>query len=413
MAGVLVLRHLGGQRYEWLPAGATDPMPGLREGALADVAAAAPQHRLVLLAPADEVLLTTATVPIRNPARMRQALPFALEEQVADDLRELHFAAGARDASDQVPAAVIRHDRLQGLIAPLAEAGLVPEAVYAEHDLLPTEPNASVWLIEGSRCMVRHPGQPPLAVEAEDLDELLMLGDPRLTASEGGAHLTVYLGPADRDRLGEGLESLRDELASLELRLLRDGPLGLLAPRAAEGKAINLLQGEYAAKNGTDKLWRPWRNVALLLLVLVVAMLLRDIAALRQLKAEEARLDEAIAATFREAMPGTRLVGTGRVQMERRLAAVRGSAAGGPSAPFLASAEAVSRALGSTAGVTIEAVSYRSGILELKLTVPGVDALDSIERQVEAAGNFEVTIQSANPRGEVVEGRLQVAERAS
>jgi len=48
--------------------------------------------------------------------------------------------------------------------------------------------------------------------------------------------------------------------------------------------------------------------------------------------------------------------------------------------------------------------------MELKLAAPGVDALDRVQRQVEASGSLEADILSANPRGEEVEGRIQISE---
>jgi hypothetical protein len=48
--------------------------------------------------------------------------------------------------------------------------------------------------------------------------------------------------------------------------------------------------------------------------------------------------------------------------------------------------------------------------MELKLAAPSVDTLDRVQRQVEAGGELDANILSANPRDEGVEGRIQVAE---
>ena len=52
-------------------------------------------------------------------ARLRQALPFALEEQVAEDLNLLHFAAGRRAPNGEVPAAIVRRQDLDAWLATL------------------------------------------------------------------------------------------------------------------------------------------------------------------------------------------------------------------------------------------------------------------------------------------------------
>jgi general secretion pathway protein L len=97
-----------------------------------------------------------------------------------------------------------------------------------------------------------------------------------------------------------------------------------------------------------------------------------------------------------------------RAQMEQRLAAIGGPAMS-TDAPFLEAIEVVSGALGSAPEARIEAMSFRNGVMELKLSVPGVDTLDKIQRQIVAAGGFDSDILSANPRGDRYEGRLQVS----
>lgn len=93
--------------------------------------------------------------------------------------------------------------------------------------------------------------------------------------------------------------------------------------------------------------------------------------------------------------------------METRLAAIR-AARGGAEAPFLQSLEALSQAIGAAPGSSVVSLSFRTGIMEVKLTAPSVDALDSIQRSVEAAGSLDAAILSANPRGDAVEGRIQL-----
>ena len=56
----------------------------------------------------------------------------------------------------------------------------------------------------------------------------------------------------------------------------------------------------------------------------------------------------------------------------------------------------------------MESLSFRAGTMEVKLTAPNVDSLDTIQRSIEGAGTFDASILSANPRGDTVEGRIQL-----
>ncbi|MFY8136132.1 MAG: type II secretion system protein GspL, partial [Aquimonas sp.] len=56
-------------------------------------------REIVLLLPAESVLLTRAPRVARSEGLLRQALPFALEERLATPVEQLHFAfSGAGDA---------------------------------------------------------------------------------------------------------------------------------------------------------------------------------------------------------------------------------------------------------------------------------------------------------------------------
>ena len=381
---------------------------GVQHGTLIEAAAQAGQRRVIAITPATEVLLTSANVPIRNSARLRQALPFALEEQVAEDVADMHFAVGKRGTTGDLPVAAVRRERLEHWRDRLRAAEMEPVGIAAAHGLLPASPTATVWLIDGQSCYLRHPGDSPALLEGDSVDDFLMFGDPRSDEREGGAHLTVYLGVEEQTRHGEALEALRDEFASLEVRLLPDGPLPLLAAGAIAQPVINLLQGDYAPRTSIEKMWKPWRVAAMLAVGLIVLTIGRQVAELVNLQAQEQELDATIEEIFRDALPGVQRIVNPRAQMEQRLASIGGPGAS-TAAPFLEAIEVVSRAIGDAPEARIEAMSFRNGVMELKLSVPGVDTLDKIQREIVTAGGFESNILSANPKGSNYEGRLQVS----
>jgi general secretion pathway protein L len=408
MAEILVVRLSGDDEAEWMSVDLSGARAsGVSRGAVADAADMAAQRRVFTLAPADKVLLTSVTLPIRNQAKLRQALPFALEEQVAEDLDKLHFAAGRRTSEGETPVAIVRRDDMGEWLDRLRKGGLEPVAVLAEQAGVPESPTATIWLIEGDRCLVRRPGQPPFFVEGESVDELLLFADPRDDGADTGAHLTVYLGADDQSRHGPDLERLRGELGSLEIQLLPDGTLPHLASAVARDQGVNLLQGEYAPRTGIEKMWRPWRVAAMLLVALIAVVIGRQAAELVRLKKVDTALDQAIQTVFRQAMPDVQRIVNPRRQMETRLRAIRASR-GESDAPFLQSLEVLGKAVSATPGSRVESLSFRAGTMEVKLTAPNVDSLDAIQRSIEGAGSFDASILSANPRGDAVEGRIQL-----
>ena len=69
---------------------------GVGRGPLAGARAAVDARRAVVLVPALEVTAIQADLPAAGPARLRQMLPYSLEDSLADDVDQLSFAVGAR-----------------------------------------------------------------------------------------------------------------------------------------------------------------------------------------------------------------------------------------------------------------------------------------------------------------------------
>jgi general secretion pathway protein L len=409
MAETLVLRldpadpHTGA----WLvvdEAGRRIGVPGA--GAIATAAPSAAGRRIVVLAPAVDVLLTRVALPVRGASRILRALPFALEEQIAEDIEALQFAAGRSTSDGNVTAAAVDREQLESWLSALAEAELGPQVVCSEAEGTPAVPNHLNWLLESERCFARSGDGLPVVLEINSVEEALRYGPEFPGEADQPKHLSVYLTDAARAKYGEQLEALRERVASVEIRMLPDGVLPHLAAGVVTREPINLLQGSYAPRTQVDRLWKPWRAAAAMLAVLAVVLIGQQALRLVQLKQEEARLDEAIAAAFQQALPGARMEDP-RFQVERQLAALRGTGSAANES-FLAALETLGGALREAPGIRLEAISYRTGVLDLRLQAPSVDSLEQVRQAVARDGRFSATIQQANQRDDGVDGRIQL-----
>ena len=73
-------------------------------------------RRVAVILPASEVLATDSDAPAKSAAKLAQVIPYALEERVADEIENLHFAIGDRDAATgRVPVVVVARARIDAL----------------------------------------------------------------------------------------------------------------------------------------------------------------------------------------------------------------------------------------------------------------------------------------------------------
>ena len=135
----------GQDETEWLildEAGA--PTPSRQRGSLSLAAAVWRSGRVVVLAPAAQILLAEPALPPGGGPKLVRAVPFALEEQLTEDVDQLSFAIGHRRSNGATPVAVVSRSVLQGWIADLSAAGLEPQAIYPDISLMPENPGQTV-----------------------------------------------------------------------------------------------------------------------------------------------------------------------------------------------------------------------------------------------------------------------------
>jgi general secretion pathway protein L len=412
MAEIVVIRLLapaGDQRtittIEWVTVDSTGARLGpVRTGALEEVAPESATRRTIVLAPGTDVLLAEPVVPLKGSGKLAQVIPFALEEQLASDVDAMHFAIGKRDGSTGIPVAVVAHERITAWLAQLRAAGIEPQAIYGESGMVPPTPNGVSLLIDDSRVYVRRDATPGAVLDVQPLIEALQLG--LASGEESREHVTIYVSVDDYERERDLLEGLREFTASLQLKLLPDGVLSLFAVSAAQSTgAVNLLQGKYAVKRKLNISLAPWRYAAVLAGVFFAFHLGLKGWQYQHLQREDARLDSAIAEVYQMAMPGAAMSdpSTARKQMESRLTALRG---GMPAGGMLATVGTLAEAIVQVPGTDVEALSYRDHTTDLRVLAPSVDALDRI-RQFATERGMSAVIQSANPRDQKYEGRLQ------
>src|ERR1700683_2705523 len=191
MPQILLLRlpSPGQEETEWLVMDeAAGAVTARQRGPLTLAAAVSGSRKVVALAPAAQILLAEPELPPGSGVKLARAVPFALEEQLTEDIDHLNFAIGRRRSGGGTPVAVVSRAVLQGWVSSLTAAGLEPSALYPDISLIPENPGQTVLWLEKGRLAVRRPGALPFAVELSPVSEALavagLIADPLDTTYE-------------------------------------------------------------------------------------------------------------------------------------------------------------------------------------------------------------------------------------
>jgi len=369
-------------------------------GPVGDALGIAQGRRVVLLLPGTEVALAEPELPVRGGARLAQAVPFALEEQLASDVESLHFAVGARGAGEAgTPVAVVSRAQMDRWYGAFEAAGLRPSAAYSESQVVPVTPNVCTLLLDDETLHVRRAEGVPYALDARPLATALELAlGP---AADPGEHVVFYATPTEYERQRAVIEGLRARTATLQVKLLPEGALPLLAAQLPGAAAVNLLQGPYGAPSTIGVQLRQWRIPIALAAGTLLVFLLGQGLSLWQMRRAEKQLDAQIAALFSQVLPGQKMINA-REQVEGVL-----RRSGGGKSALLPAVSLLAKAVAQAPAARVESLSYRGDALEMRIVAPTVEALDGIKQAMSRSG-VEVALQSATPSGKAYEGHLQL-----
>jgi general secretion pathway protein L len=370
-----------------------------------ELAVAAAGRKVALIVPGADVLQLVANLPQASDARLQQLAPFALEDQVSEDIDTLHFALGARASdSGNTPVHVVARSLLEEWLARARALGLEPIAVYADSVLAPQLPSHLAVLVDGDHLVLRREGTQPVVLPASDpalaLD--LALG-PDDKPEE--LHIAVYASPEDWQQHGPKLEALRPRVASLKVQLSSGGVLPLLAQGLASDPPINLLQGGYRTRTEQGALWRRWRMAAVAAGILLLVHAGARFWELQQLRGAERALDTAIAQAAAVALPGEPLGGDLRRRVEQRMTLA--SAGGRGQGEWLHVLAAIAAAHDNVPVTRIEGLSFRPGQMELRVSGPDAASLEELSKALRASG-YTAQVTSGANQGEGFHGRVEM-----
>ena len=355
-------------------------------------------RRVVAFVPGTDVRLATVQVPARAPAKILQAAPFALEDQLAEDIDTLHFAIGAPGQADggAHPVAIVARDRMDAWLAPLRAREVKADALVPETLGLPV-PEAGHWvgLAEAGRVTMRTGPYTGFTCTLEDLGTCLQIADP-------DARMAVRLFVTrdvefDFSASGRPLELLPGYASGLEV----------LARHWQAGGGIDLLQGSYSERQDWQ-LAGPWRLIAVLAGIWVGLLAIYLAADAWRTGRELAAQTQANFERCQQLFP-TQCVDEFKVEgvVEQQLRLSKPGAGGAP--PMFQLLGTLAAALAANPGLTLESMQFREGVLYLALTGADLQALEGLRAWYGARRDARLEVDSANAGATGVQIRLKLS----
>ncbi|MDX1810622.1 MAG: type II secretion system protein GspL [Gammaproteobacteria bacterium] len=403
MRDILLIRigeELDGQA-SWLRLGDTVQTVQIERGDIAEASNRTSGAQVVGLVPSAAVLLTVAKVPTQNKQRMLNAIPFALEEELATDVEDLHFAIG--EAKDGVvPVAVVDRELMEKWQEVFRTAGITVDLLIPDIFVLPEKEDQWNLLLEQNSALLRTSDQSGMAFDTENLGLILPMLLKKYKESLP-ASLEVW-----RNEESSELVPLNSDELEIHSHNNSQGVLGLVNKESFDiSKAINLLQGAFSPVEQFGKYLRPWRLAGGLLAVWFVIALTGAFIKSSSLESQSNALKAEAEKIYLTAFPEAKKVVKPKAQMQQKLRELK-SGSGNAGITFMSLLADSGKVFRSTNGLVLRSIRYKNGTLDVDMELPNLQTLDQLKQSLMATKTMDVEIQSAASRNNKVQGRMQI-----
>ena len=346
-------------------------------------------QQVVVLIPSRDVLLSQTSINAQNQKQLKQALPYALEDGLIQDLETQHIAWQVQAQSSQVNVAVIAQARLREWRAACLARQIRPYAILPDVFALPwTQAGVTLWQ-QGDSIWLRT-GE--LSGYAATPSSLALMLYSLIDGRTEPLPLRLYM---------EQEHTLADDARFVIEPETQAETLSLSSIQPCLG--LNLLKGLQDENRAQLKQhWQRWKLVASLAVftaLLGLAFIGLDVYRLKQ---DLAQLDTQNLQLYQELFPDSPAPDARELKsrVDSDLMRVNNGATGGANSP-LASMAHFATAMQGIPNLKIMEMNSSAGILTIKVQTQEQQAIETLRANLEQNPAIPVSIQSSNEAGQV------------
>lgn len=267
------------------------------------------QGDLIILVSSIKISLNYIKIATRSLQQLRQALPYSLEERLAENIEELHFSLGKRDKENGISVAIIRNEVIKQILTTFEKKKLQPTIIMPDILAIPYPIDGWAILYLNGLALVRTGLQSGFAIEIDLLPNMLEMA---LNESSKNLPKIIWLYQTTHWKWDLNFPNLVE-------KTLPDHPLGLLANNIEKNNIINMLQGEYRQQSPIQQYIRPLILTATLAAFLGIVQIIEMFQHLLELRQTTNDLSQKIETLYKNTFPQSKKIINPRAQMAAKL----------------------------------------------------------------------------------------------
>ncbi|MBX3709946.1 MAG: hypothetical protein KIT56_05895 [Gammaproteobacteria bacterium] len=351
----------------------------------AELSLAASDKEVVVIVPGEDILLTSVMLPKMSRARLVQALPYALEEQLISDIEELHFALGEPMQDGSIAVAIVAREKIQEWLALLQSWKIQADVFLPMTLVLPFQENE--WQILVSDIVIVRTGIcQGFICDKSNLNEWVAIALSSGEKFPDAIHIHNYTPHTVAAELSAPVNITED--FNQPEQLYKD-----LALHVAHSHAMNLLQGAYKTKKFIfPRMRKIWNFTFYLVMTWVALLFLYPTVSYFILKQRLSGIETQMAQIYKRNFPQASSMIAPKLRMEEKLHKLMAQVENNK---LLVMIDYLDKAAVETPNITLKRFDFQNNQLTLEITALSSEDIDKFTHFLTQQG-FNLKQQSAN-----------------
>ncbi|MCG9606950.1 type II secretion system protein GspL [Vibrio alginolyticus] len=361
----------------------------------------AEKRSCIALLPGNECLIKRVEIPKGAARQFDSMLPFLLEDEVAQDIEDLHLTILDKDATHATVCGVER-EWLKQALDTFRAANIIFRKVLPDTLALPLEEQGISALQIDQHWLLRQSNYQAVSINEAWLAMFLQSDWVALDDEEQSPTIFSYTAlPSDDVQQQSGIE-WQAKPAELVMSLLS---------QQAITSGVNLLTGTFKTKSSFSKYWRVWQKVAIAACLLVAVIVTQQVLKVQQYEAQAEAYRTESERIFRSVLPGKQRIPTVsylKRQMNDEAKKYGGSGDGDSLLGWLA---LLPETLGQVKAIEVNSIRYDGNRSEVRLEAKSSDFQHFETARVKLEEKFTVEQGPLNRNGDAVFGSFTLKPR--
>ncbi len=380
-------------------------------GSLDELSELAANHSTVVLLNSQCLHINQLQLPTQNMQKMLKAIPYVIEEFIAEDIENFHFVISKNKHSDKISVVGIDKTTLQNIIQTFQQANIVIEKIIPDVLCMAGDASNKQWVCLNyqENAYLQTDRLNGMMLSHDILPYVLtnMLQDENRIIPEKILFFNEQEDSSTFDELK--IENKDIELINI---VYNTHPLVVFCGFYKQALALNLLQHEFKPKRKSSGYWHHWRLAASLAAVWLILHLGLSSFQYSTLTEENNITKAKIEKIYKKAFPQSRKIVNPRVQMEQKLKALKSNSGSNNNGLIFLLAESFGTLSHDKKSITLQSLTFRNNRMDIGLDSTNLQAIENLNKNLNNNTKIKSEITSSSSEKDKVKGNLRIEGRS-